>query len=563
MIYDGQRAEFAFIIICIAILLPLSFILITFILLRNAKESLVSSFHSHHGKLVALVLVGLTVSVGVLVCDVFACHIALSPNHEYAEYVPSKSLNLRITFATLVLDCIFILPQFLALFFIFCHNIKLFLKKDWHFGPLHSFLKKFTAFMAGPKMLGEKSDDDDNDAIAVILPLMLLPPFLCFSTHLGYILLSWLTEPPKCTTQVLLLYVTLGFLFVMLKKCYKLHSSVKITLETIDEPVSQQPANEHTPESNTAGRELMAHQVEFESPQPAAGESKPSIMESNIDETAGHELTPQPGGEPRATVESNTDKIAGNEQVEVELSPRASEPNDSAVEKDIDKTPESDDLKFIVPQLDSDPTDSDANEAAGSSDLSQVKVETPQSATSDPKTSLAENKVITEVKSPKISERRRSYRLSITSTDAKVGSDDSADSPPTPDRKDYVNTQVFCLMFVYGIFIVGICAMIILMFVLLPLASEAIVVYLFNALQLVILLISTQFAYKVFLDSDGFSINKFWKSFRDYFTTNKNEVIELRNKKVLTVLKDDEATNSQTAGVVAAGLTDAIMKKLN
>lgn len=303
----------------------------------------------------------------------------------------------------------------------------------------------------------------------------------------------------------------------------------------------------------------MAHQVEFESPQPAAGKSKPSIMESNIDETTDHELTAQvevestqPGSEPRATVESNT---AGNKQVNV------SEPNNSAVEKDIDKTPESDDLEVVTPQLESDPMESEAGEVAGSSDLSQVKVETPQSATSDPQTSLAENKAITEVKSPGNQyKRRRSYRLSITSTSAEIGSDDSADSPPTPDRKDYVNTQVFCLMFVYGIFIVGICAMIILMFVLLPLASEAIVVYLFNALQLVILLISTQFAYKVFLDSDGFSINKFWKSFRDYFATNK---VEVRSKKVLTVLKDDEATNSQTAGVVAAGLTDAIMKKLN
>ncbi len=80
----------------------------------------------------------------------------------------------------------------------------------------------------------------------------------------------------------------------------------------------------------------------------------------------------------------------------------------------------------------------------------------------------------------------------------------------------HVNTQTFCLLIFLGFIFFVIMIMIISIIIVLPLSSEKLATYLFNILQLLVVIISTQVGYKIFFDS-GIDLKKVLLTFRKVF----------------------------------------------
>ena len=79
-----------------------------------------------------------------------------------------------------------------------------------------------------------------------MFPLMIATPILCASSHLGYVMLAWLTEPSKCTTAFLLYYMIILYLFFAFKRFYGMHFKIKLAIDYLssnsdsDQPDSNQ-----------------------------------------------------------------------------------------------------------------------------------------------------------------------------------------------------------------------------------------------------------------------------------------------------------------------------------
>ena len=65
---------------------------------------------------------------------------------------------------------------------------------------------------------GRCSSDDIN---SILFPSLLIPPLLCIISHLGYIILAWITQPSRSTTTLILYYFVLFYLYLILRNSYK------------------------------------------------------------------------------------------------------------------------------------------------------------------------------------------------------------------------------------------------------------------------------------------------------------------------------------------------------
>ena len=116
-----------------------------------------------------------------------------------------------------------------------------------------------------------------------------------------------------------------------------------------------------------------------------------------------------------------------------------------------------------------------------------------------------------------------------------------------------INTQAFCLMIFYSVFIVGTMIMFMLIFLLLPLASQELIVYLFELFQLIVVLVSTQFAYKLFFSS-SFSFESVVQKFKEVYAERG------ANGPLVSVARDKEELE-EVAGEFAVVIADAVISK--
>lgn len=359
-IYYSGNDSFEYIIVSSSIIIPLIFIIIFSTLSKSMCGGIEPLFEpKNHANLVALLMIGTIVSVGIFVMDVIACYLVYSSNHEYALEIGSRySINLSIVYGTLVCDILFIINLPISLFFFFYTDYK-----------GHNFLKI-----------------DSN----YFFLSMLVTPILCISSHLGYVMLAWLTEPSKSTTTLILFYFLFVSLFLIFRRFYK--------------------------------------QIK--------------------------NITPRSFCEQTSRIQLKLCKNNTNKSIE-QLQPETNEGNEQL-------------------QLD---------------------------------------------------------------THSNEGND-------TP-----LNIVTFCLLFVYGIVILGIAVMIFSMFASLPLASEGLVNYLFNIFQIVVILISTQFAYKL-LFGKKFSLKRILESFLEEIEKKSNE--KKSNEKLRKIIKENEDNIAKATGKIVA-----------
>lgn len=176
---------------------------------------------------------GILISTAVLIFDILACHVVISDNHDYSLDMRGGSLNLYIVFATLICDLLFALPLLLSVLYIMVSNgnglFQACCKCSITSSLRCSITRAVLSMLVGKKTFKKINQLSDNDSIAVMFLAMLISPLLCLSSHLGYLMLAWLTEPSKCTTILILFYIIFVYFFFAFKRCYKHYSGIVIS----------------------------------------------------------------------------------------------------------------------------------------------------------------------------------------------------------------------------------------------------------------------------------------------------------------------------------------------
>lgn len=185
-----------------------------------------------HGALVAMVMNGIFISIAILIFDILACYVVISDKHEYSLEMQGGSLNLYIVFGTLICDMLFILPLLLSITYIM-GNRQACCKCDIAPSMRCSVTSAIISLLIGKKTFNKISQLSYNDSIAVMFSAMLISPLLCFTSHLGYVMLAWLTEPSKCTTILILFYIIYVYFFFAFKKCYKHYAGIVISCKCL------------------------------------------------------------------------------------------------------------------------------------------------------------------------------------------------------------------------------------------------------------------------------------------------------------------------------------------
>ena len=386
--------------------------------IREVDDSIINSYTSptNHATIVALVLTGIWITIGIFVCDVLACYVVLN-GHEYSSDIKRISINLYIVFGTLVSDIIFILPMLLIVLYIciFYNGREIF--KILHCNTTcsgNSCLSTVIAFIVGKKMFSKIIKLSENGIVSLMFPFMLVTPLLCFSSHLGYVMLAWLTEPSKCTITLILYYTFFVLLFFIFRRLYKIYSKiifhlVKKTDDTSSNKNVKRGATEH--ELRSDYKEQVSLQVE------------------------------------------HTSEVVNDEQTS----------------------------RTYV------------SKACGCISYSRAS-------------------------------------------------------------SHYINTQAFCLLLFYGVIIVSIATIFILIFVLLPITSDELAIYFVHALRLMILLITSQFAYQLFF-STTFTLRNVLQKFKEVYAKKGH------NENLVFIASKQREDLADIAGEFAAEFTDVIINK--
>ncbi len=201
--------------------MPIIFLIMLIIGISNINDGVIKTF-TEPSRLVASVLTGIIISGTI---DAIACYIVISGNHEYRKFLKGSSINMYIVFGTLIYDILFVLPLlFCSVYITLIYNGKYFFKfcSRCDIKRRADFcLKGILPILIGKKSLDQIKKISDDGNISVMFFFMLISPILCLASHLGYILLAWLTEPSKCTTIFLFCYFLIIYFHFCFGKCYK------------------------------------------------------------------------------------------------------------------------------------------------------------------------------------------------------------------------------------------------------------------------------------------------------------------------------------------------------
>ena len=220
--YSNKESTIVYTLICLTILFPFFVIILCSLAYKKAGDVVhLLTKRSKHEMTVAMSLIGVYISLTIYIMDIFACRNAITANHEYRDDIDSSSINVTLTIGTLICDTIFLLPLIFGLsyaLYICCMEM---CGKEDKFNLPYKILSVCKVMKREDTANG---NDDDN--YMFIFLCMLMSPLLCFSSHVGFILMSWLTEPSKSTTVFILYYFVFVYLFLVFRECYRFYSGI-------------------------------------------------------------------------------------------------------------------------------------------------------------------------------------------------------------------------------------------------------------------------------------------------------------------------------------------------
>ena len=191
--YSGKDKDINYIIAAATIIGPILLFMVAMayiifrITLKCIEENKASSvLHSTKRKnLVALGLLSIYITIYIFILDVIAANIVRISSHEYARELSPRniSFNLGVTYFTLACDLLALGAVIILFILIIIKKIK---------------------------------------SVEGIFLSLLTATSICIITHLGYIMLAWITQPSRSTTTLLLYYFLFFYMYLMFRKTYKL-----------------------------------------------------------------------------------------------------------------------------------------------------------------------------------------------------------------------------------------------------------------------------------------------------------------------------------------------------
>ena len=251
--YSGRNSDINYIIAAATIVGPLPLLLLglVFIVLNTAlklkkyvdKKETSSILHTTKNKnIAALALVGIYISIYILILDMLAVHVVRTSKHEYEQELSERTLpfNFGVAYSTLVCDLLFcimfiLIPSVIILAIKLSSTVSKSSAVDENStgdqsttagNPSTEEHSTENTTQKGPFRFrlkeSFKDEDGKKDLISFLFPLYLVAPVMCIVSHLGYILLAWITQPSRSTTTLILYYFLFCYLYLIFRKSYKM-----------------------------------------------------------------------------------------------------------------------------------------------------------------------------------------------------------------------------------------------------------------------------------------------------------------------------------------------------
>ncbi len=196
---------------------------------------------SNHGNFAGVILTAMFVMIYIIIMDTLAVIAIFTNTHEYSDYDINGSLNFYVVVITFALDIFAMLYSFAAwtLFVGWtcsyrncsCHNNIISCFRNSLKCLFVPFLYLVFGYKKHDKFWKEEDYQTDRDdkvtetvfavrQVWALLSLLIGPLFGTFS-HLGYILVAWLTEPHKTSSIFVLMIVILIYLYTLFRAIFR------------------------------------------------------------------------------------------------------------------------------------------------------------------------------------------------------------------------------------------------------------------------------------------------------------------------------------------------------
>ena len=254
----SKKATGVIIFFAILLVLPLIFLSLVGAVLRSLNMGVhVRIIRPNNHKTVAgFVLTGIFITTFIVACDVTAVVFYVLAEKGETELGQMKLNNKVSFFCTVILlacDGLAAVKMLIVLLYICCKNIndnaseeatcdncsldrgfKRCCKSFTGFCIFHSISQFFyTSFYAiFGTLKQERAWNSENPTVenfrtVWVIILALVAPLFTISTHMGFILVAWLTNTSQASSVALLYLAALTYLFFMLRQCYSAHSNIR------------------------------------------------------------------------------------------------------------------------------------------------------------------------------------------------------------------------------------------------------------------------------------------------------------------------------------------------
>ena len=211
------------------VLVPIAFMIVLAVFIRSVHRHMhteLTKSPDHHPVLVGFTLTGSYLLLFIFAMDVAAIHCYITGCYKITDLHVD---NIRILFATFVLDAIITLQCLIFMLYLLGRGVlsdfMCTCEKCCQCTFSWCIVPYFYAIFGSKRQdeIWKVDTPDDNKTHVWVVTGILAAPLFALSSHAGYILLAWVTEPAKTTATFLIALGCLVFLFF--KESYMIYVS--------------------------------------------------------------------------------------------------------------------------------------------------------------------------------------------------------------------------------------------------------------------------------------------------------------------------------------------------
>ena len=245
LLKKGKKDREVFYFLIATLVVPIISILFTAMIVRSLHKNIHVRIARkvNHQNLAGLVLTGIFVTFYIVGCDALAVYYSFIGKNELSDtHELKRSLNFLTTAVMLLYDGIVCLIPLTVLLYVCCRHLY---KNTYNKNGaqtkcnqllgscclgccLHRLLKMSFTIIFGTRKHSSFWNDEKwaNLRLVWIMTLSLVAPLFVISSHVTFILVSWLTDTAKASSVALICLAVLLYLFFMFRQCYMANAKV-------------------------------------------------------------------------------------------------------------------------------------------------------------------------------------------------------------------------------------------------------------------------------------------------------------------------------------------------